>query len=113
MSASVAYEEPPLSPELGPGVIPIPPPIQRRAIEISPRTMLVAAAVIGGLWLLVRLWPVVLVVAVALILVGTLNPAVGALQRRGLRRGAAVAMTLLALLAAIAGLALVTLPVLW
>jgi hypothetical protein len=34
----------------------------RRSIEIPPRTMLIAAAVIGGLWLLVRLWPVLLVV---------------------------------------------------
>jgi len=75
--------------------------------------MLVAAAVIGGLWLLVRLWPVLLVVAVSLIAVGTLNPIVGALQRRGLGRGAAVAATLLTLVAALAGIALVTLPALW
>jgi putative heme transporter len=75
--------------------------------------MLVAAAVIGGLWLLVRLWPVVLVVAVSLILVGTLNPVVGALQRRGLGRGTAVAITLLTLAAVFTGIGLVTLPALW
>ncbi|HTA18756.1 MAG TPA: AI-2E family transporter, partial [Polyangia bacterium] len=85
----------------------------RRSIEIPPRTMLIAAAVIGGLWLLVRLWPVLLVVSVSLIIVGTLNPIVGALQRRGLGRGAAVAATLLTLVAVFAGLALVTLPALW
>jgi predicted PurR-regulated permease PerM len=88
-------------------------PAARRSVEIPPRTMLVAAAVIGGLWLLVRLWPVLLVVAVSLIAVGTLNPIVGALQRRGLGRGAAVAVTLLTLVAALAGVALVTLPALW
>lgn len=86
---------------------------ERRSIEIPARTVLVAAAGIGGLWLLVRLWPVLLVVAVSLILVGTLNPIVGSLQRRGLRRGTAVAMTLLTLAAVFAGLALVTAPALW
>jgi predicted PurR-regulated permease PerM len=90
-----------------------PAPPQRRSIEISARTMLVAAAVIGGLWVLVRLWPVLLVVAVSLILVGTLNPVVGALQRRGFGRGLAVAATLLTVLAVIAGLGLVTVPALW
>jgi len=87
--------------------------VERRSIEISARTLLVAAACIGGVWLLVRLWPVLLVVAASLILVGTLNPIVGALQERGLRRGAAVAVTLLTLLAFFAGLALVTAPALW
>lgn len=86
---------------------------ERRSIEIPARTVLVAAAGIGGLWLLVRLWPVLLVVAVSLILVGTLNPIVGSLQRRGLRRGTAVALTLLTLAAVFAGLALVTAPALW
>jgi putative heme transporter len=84
----------------------------RHTVEISPRTMLIAAAVIGGLWVLNRLWPVLLVVAVSLIMVGTLNPIIGALQRRGLRRGSAVAVTLLTLLALVAGLALISLPTL-
>jgi predicted PurR-regulated permease PerM len=87
--------------------------VARRSIEIRPRTMLVAAGVIGGLWLVVRLWPVLLVVSVSLVVVGTLNPIVGALQRRGLGRGMAVAATLLTLLALLAGVALVTLPALW
>jgi predicted PurR-regulated permease PerM len=87
--------------------------VERRSLEIPARTVVRAAACIGGVWLLVRLWPVLLVVAMSLILVGTLNPIVGALQRRGLRRGAAVATTLLTLLAFFAGLALVTAPALW
>ncbi|HVU50322.1 MAG TPA: AI-2E family transporter [Polyangia bacterium] len=87
--------------------------LERRSIEIPARTVLVAAACVGAVWLLVRLWPVLLVVAASLILVGTLNPIVGALQARGLRRGAAVAATLLTLAAVFAGLALVTAPALW
>jgi predicted PurR-regulated permease PerM len=89
------------------------PLVERRSIEIPARTVLVAAACVGGLWLLVRLWPVLLVVSISLILVGTLNPVVGVLQRRGLRRGPAVAATLLTLLGIITGLALVTAPALW
>jgi predicted PurR-regulated permease PerM len=89
------------------------PKVERRSIEIPARTVLVAAACFGAVWLLARLWPVLLVVSVALILLGTLNPIVGALQRRGLGRGAAVAATLLTLLAGLAGLVLVTAPALW
>jgi predicted PurR-regulated permease PerM len=87
--------------------------VERRSILIPARTVLVAAGCAGALWLLVRLWPALLVVAMALILVGTLNPIVGALQRRGLRRGAAVAAVLLTLLVVLTGLALVTAPALW
>ena len=83
--------------------------VERRSILIPARTVLVAAGCAGALWLLVRLWPALLVVAMALILVGTLNPIVGALQRRGLRRGAAVAAVLLTLLVVLTGLARVLL----
>jgi predicted PurR-regulated permease PerM len=86
---------------------------ERRSIHIPARTVLVAATCAAALWLLVRLWPVLLVVAMSLILVGTLNPIVGSLERRGLRRGAAVAVVLLTLLGLLAGLALVTAPALW
>src|SRR6266478_4843951 len=103
----------PIEPAKTADATPPAPPAARSSIEISPRTMLVASAIIGGLWVLVRLWPVLLVVSIALIVVGTLNPVVGALQRRGLRRGTAVALTFLALLAGLTGLALVTVPALW
>jgi predicted PurR-regulated permease PerM len=89
------------------------PSVERRSIHIPARTVLVAAACAAGLWLLVRLWPVLLVVAMSLILVGTLNPIVGSLERRGLRRGAAVAVVLLTVLGVLAGLALSTAPALW
>lgn len=108
MSAPMAIEPPKTADATLPA-----PPAARSSIEISPRTMLVAAAIIGGLWVLVRLWPVLLVVSMALIVVGTLNPVVGVLQRRGLRRGTAVASTFLTLLAVLTGLALVTVPALW
>src|SRR5450432_667924 len=88
-------------------------PAARRSIEISPRTILVVAAVLSVSWLLVHLWPVLVVVCMSLIIVGTLNPILGALQRRGLGRGTAVAATLLTLVAVLTGVGLVTLPALW
>jgi predicted PurR-regulated permease PerM len=90
-----------------------PPAVARRSIEIAPRTVLFTAAVVGAVWLLARLWPVLLAVSMSLIVIGTLNPVVGALQRRGLGRKTAVAATLLTLLAIVSGLALVTVPALW
>ncbi|MDB4980784.1 MAG: hypothetical protein JWM82_1536 [Myxococcales bacterium] len=90
-----------------------PTPAPRRTIEIAPRTVLFTAAVVAAAWLLARLWPVLLAVSISLILVGTLNPVVGGLQRRGLGRKTAVAVTLLTLVAILSGVALVTVPALW
>lgn len=42
---------------------------------------------IASAWLFVRLWPVLVVLAVALMIVGTLRPVVSFLERRGVRRG--------------------------
>ena len=43
--------------------------------------------VVASLWLLIRLWPVLLVLVVALIVAGTLNPAVRWLEQRRVGRG--------------------------
>jgi len=55
-------------------------------IEISPWTMITLMLIITGLWLFIRLLPVVLVLIVALMIVGTLAPAVVWMERRGVRR---------------------------
>jgi predicted PurR-regulated permease PerM len=107
MSSAVAIEPKPVPANA------VPAPAPRRTIEIAPRTVLFTAAVVAAAWLLARLWPVLLAVSVSLIVVGTLNPIVGALQRRGLGRGTAVAVTLLTMVAIVSGLALVTVPALW
>ena len=64
----------------------------------------------AAVWLFMRLWTVVLVVVFALVLVGTLNPLVNVLVRRGLRRGWAVLLILVGLLVVSSLLGLVTLP---
>jgi predicted PurR-regulated permease PerM len=45
-----------------------------------------------GLWLIIRLWPVILVLVVALLVVGTLSPAVRWLEDRSMRRGLGIAV---------------------
>lgn len=61
-------------------------------ISVSPRTW--GTLVLGGasLWLLIRLWPVLLVLIVALLLVGTMSPAVRWLEVRRVRRELGIAV---------------------
>jgi predicted PurR-regulated permease PerM len=78
-------------------------PVPRRVIqfELAPKTMLIVGLVIVGVWLLVRLVPVLLVLVAALMIVGALNPLVAVLEHRkyprrlaiGLLFGVALAVT--------------------
>ncbi len=81
-------------------------------IEITARTMVTAAVVVGLSLLSLRLAPVALVVIVALFLVGTLSPAVAWLQARRVNRGPAIGLIFAALLLVFAGLAALTVPAL-
>ncbi len=61
-------------------------------VELNARTFLFALVAIAGVWLLAQLWPVLLVICVGLMIVGTLNPFVGFLERRRMRRNHAIAL---------------------
>jgi predicted PurR-regulated permease PerM len=61
-------------------------------VEVTPSTMISLVLVIAGMWIFVRLLPVVLVLVGALMIVGTLGPAVEWLEQRGVRRGAGIAI---------------------
>ena len=61
-------------------------------IEFSPRTLVILALLIPGLWVLNRILPVVLVLVAALIIVGTVSPAVRWLEERRMRRGLGIAI---------------------
>ena len=74
--------------------------------------MVLAAIVIGGAWVLLRLAPVVLVLVVALVLVGTLNPAVEWLERHKVKRSLGIALVFMTLLLVVLGLLAVTVPAL-
>ncbi|MEO6777569.1 MAG: AI-2E family transporter [Kofleriaceae bacterium] len=79
-------------------------------IELSPRTLIYILLIIAGVWLAVRLWTVFVVLLVALVLVGTFDPLVGWLERRGLGRGRALALIFFATALALAAILLVTIP---
>ncbi|MDB6164014.1 MAG: hypothetical protein JWL98_1446 [Xanthomonadaceae bacterium] len=82
-------------------------------IEISPKSMVIAVLVGAASWMLIRLVPAVMVLLVALMIVGTLNPAVRWLQARAIGRGASIAIVFGVLLLLGIALATLTLPALF
>ncbi|HVZ85408.1 MAG TPA: AI-2E family transporter [Polyangia bacterium] len=81
-------------------------------VEISYRSIVAVALTMAGIWLLNLLLPIVVVIVVALILVGTLNPPIGWLQRHRLNRSLSIAIVFLACGIALAGIGLITIPAL-
>jgi len=78
--------------------------------EIAPRSIALILAAVAGVWLAWQLWLVELILIVALILAGTFNPLIEWMETRGLRRGYALILLLVALLAGIAGVVFLTVP---
>lgn len=54
--------------------------------ELSLRSLLSVIAIAAGLWLLLRIWEIILLLVIALVLAGTVSPAVGWLERRRVKR---------------------------
>src|SRR5260370_31622052 len=81
-------------------------------IGLSQRTSLAVVLTLVGLWLLRLLLPILVVVVTSLMLVGTLNPYIAALQRRGLRRSLAIAAVVGLGVALMVVLGLMTVPAL-
>ncbi|MDP9373083.1 MAG: AI-2E family transporter [Chloroflexota bacterium] len=81
-------------------------------IELSLRSVLSIVAVAVGLWMLIQIWPIIVVLVIALVLAGTLSPIVDRLERRGIRRIASLALVLLALALAVVGLGFLVIPAL-
>jgi len=79
-------------------------------IEPSPGTIIALLLVIGGLWVLNRLLPVVLVLVAALVIVGTMSPAVRWLEERRMRRGMGIAVVFTALMVITALIITMTIP---
>lgn len=80
--------------------------------ELSLRSLFSVLAIAAGLWLLVRVWEILLLLVIALVLAGTISPLVGWLERHRVRRTVALGLVLLALVAAVAGLGALVLPAL-
>jgi predicted PurR-regulated permease PerM len=79
-------------------------------VEISYRSILAVALTVGGIWLLDLLLPILVVIVLALILVGTLNPPIGWLQRHRLNRSLSIAIVFFACGIVTVGLGLITIP---
>ena len=60
-------------------------------VELTASTMLRVVLACAAVWLLVVIWPILLVIVVSLMIAGALAPPVAWLERRGMRRGLAIA----------------------
>ena len=69
-----------------------PPPPAPRRIEIAPKTVFLLLGVIAGIWVLGQLRTVMTVLTIALVMVGTFDPVVGWLEKRGFGRGRALVL---------------------
>jgi predicted PurR-regulated permease PerM len=79
-------------------------------IEPAPGAIIAVLLIIVGLWVLNQLLPVVLVLVAALIIVGTISPAVEWFEERRLRRGLGIAIVFTALLAVTVLFITITIP---
>jgi putative heme transporter len=81
-------------------------------VEVTPKTMIVAALVVLGAWIALRLAAVALVVVLALLLVGTVSPAVAWLEKRKVKRPLGIALVFGSMLLVVAGALALTVPAL-
>ena len=79
-------------------------------VEIAPWTIISVTLVIAGLWMFMRLLPVILVLAMALMIVGTLGPAVEWLEQRRVRRDVGIAIVFTVLFVATVLVFALTIP---
>ena len=79
-------------------------------MELTPRTAVIALVTIAAVWLFLQLWQILLLIVVALMFVGMLNPFVEKLEKRGLRRTYATAMVFGALFLVVGGFCALTVP---
>jgi predicted PurR-regulated permease PerM len=87
-------------------------PSQVRPLTVAV-VILTAVVVLSGLYLLWQLRHIVVWFVIALFLVAALDPAVNWLQRRHIKRSIAILLTYVGLLAAVAGLVALVLPLLF
>jgi putative heme transporter len=85
-------------------------PAARVRIEIAPRTIFLLLGVVAGVWLLDQLSTVLSVLIVALVLVGTFDPLVGWIERRGVRRGRALVLVFVVAALGLAAVVLLMVP---
>ena len=88
------------------------PPARTIRVELNGRSVLLAICGVALVWLFVQLWPVLLVILVALMIAGALAPPIARLERLKIRRLYAIAVVFVGLLVATIALGALTLPTL-
>jgi len=83
---------------------------QRMRVDLSTGTILKILVTVGAVWLLTQLWYVLILIVIALVLAGTLNPLVVWLERRRLPRTVALVAIFVAVIATLFLIGLVTIP---
>jgi putative heme transporter len=83
-----------------------------RRFAVTDHGILLALALVCAAWLASQVWPVIVAVIVASILVGTLIPAVRVLQRMGLGRTGGLAIIFVVMVAGLLLIGFVTIPAL-
>jgi len=78
--------------------------------EVSPTTIITLVLVAASVWLLIRLAPILLVLIVALLVVGTMSPAVTWLEAHRIRRGLGITLVFSALFVGLVLLVTLTIP---
>ena len=71
-------------------------------VELTVRTVLLVIGAAAAVWLFLQLWPILIVIFVALMIVGMLNPFITSLEHRRLKRGYAITIVFVALTVAAA-----------
>jgi predicted PurR-regulated permease PerM len=79
-------------------------------LEFSPRGVAGVVAALAGLWLLITLWPVVLLALVSLMFAAAVLPFVEWLVRHGASRGVAVLIVMALLIAVLVAIGLLVVP---
>ncbi len=87
-------------------------PLRTRTIryEISMRSLLSIVAVGLALWLTTKIWPILLLIVIALVLAGTFSPLVAWLERHRVPRALGLGLILLGLVGSVVGLVALIVP---
>jgi putative heme transporter len=80
--------------------------------ELSLRSVFSVLAIVGGLWLVVQIWQIILLLIMALILAGTVSPILSWLEHHHLPRAIALSLILVVLVLTIAGVGALVIPAL-
>jgi predicted PurR-regulated permease PerM len=92
--------------------MPLPDGIVVNRHDLSTRALIKIIVTVAGAWLAVKLWDAIVLIAIALVLVGTLRPIAAWLEGRRVPRVVALGMILAAVVCALVLVGLLTIPAL-